>query len=304
MKRYLLVLFLAASAQAQLQFVFDYSLDSEGFFTDANSGRQACMQAAGDYVSSILSPTALSAINPTGPNTWSPTFTNPGTGSNASSPGFSITINTIYVYVGARSLGGGVLGSGGGGGFSASGSSAWFSEIRYRGNDPYDTGWGGSMAFDTGTSWYFDNDITSIESFPNQYDFFSVAVHELGHVLGLGTSPTWESMVNTATNPDVFTGAKSTTLFEGSVPLASGDAHWADNTMSTIFGTGVVQEAAMNPNIASNTRKYLTALDVAGLQDIGYTAVPEPAILSSGIALALALLGLRRGRSRFARSGI
>ncbi|MCB1103839.1 MAG: PEP-CTERM sorting domain-containing protein, partial [Cephaloticoccus sp.] len=60
------------------------------------------------------------------------------------------------------------------------------------------------------------------------------------------------------------------------------------------------QETAMDPDIAANQRKYLTELDLAGLQDIGYTAVPEPAtlaLLAGAGALGLAVRRRRRVRA-------
>ena len=296
MRGLLLAILFAASANAQFQIVFDYSRDTQGFFTGANSGRQAYLQAAGDYVSSILSPTALAAINPSGSNTWNPSISNPGSGASESLGSISISLNTVLIYAGARELGTSTLGIGGPGGFSANGSQSWFSTINFRGNQPYDMSWGGSLTFDITTSWYFDSDITTVESFAGKHDFFSIAVHEIGHVLGFGTTNAWNSLVNTSSGAGFFTGTRSKAAYGASVPLASGYGHWAANTMSTVFGKGTVQEALMDPNIGTNTRKYLTVLDAAGLSDIGYTAVPEPstlALICIGAALVFARTRMR-----------
>ncbi len=53
----------------------------------------------------------------------------------------------------------------------------------------------------------------------------------------------------------------------------------------------------MDPNIASNERKYITALDVAGLRDIGYSAVPEPSTVA--LIFGISALGLAVIRRRF-----
>ena len=90
---------------------------------------------------------------------------------------------------------GGALGIGGPGGYSISGSQAFIDNVVARGQSgalaaiPTDFGpWGGSISFDnSSTSWYFDSDVNTVESFTG-FDFFSVAVHELGHLLGAGTS--------------------------------------------------------------------------------------------------------------------
>jgi hypothetical protein len=64
--------------------------------------------------------------------------------------------------------------------------------------------------------------------------------------------------------------------------------------MSTVFGTATAQEAAMDPDLTSGTRKMLTALDAAALTDIGWNvaAVPEPtsalfAAFAGGVMLAV-----------------
>jgi hypothetical protein len=43
--------------------------------------------------------------------------------------------------------------------------------------------------------------------------------------------------------------------------------------MSTNALTGAAQEAVMDPSITQGTRKYLTALDLAFLRDIGYSTI-------------------------------
>jgi hypothetical protein len=45
--------------------------------------------------------------------------------------------------------------------------------------------------------------------------------------------------------------------------------------MSRSIVNGAMQEVAMDPNITTGTRKYLTTLDLAFLRDIGYSTV-EP----------------------------
>lgn len=296
MKHLLPLVLVTVCAQAQLSFVFDYSYDSNAFFTGANASRQTQLEAAGTYLSSILSPTVLSDITPGGTNSWTATFFEPDSGNAGSADAVTVAANTILVYAGGRALGGSTLGQGGAGGFSAGGNSAWFDTIKHRGNGTFSTGWGGSITFNTATNWYFDNDINDVEDFAGQFDFFSVAIHELVHLLGFGGGGTWDSLV-TLGSPSVFTGAQATALVGSNPILAAGDAHWALNTSSTVFGTAIAQEAAMDPNIADNARKYLTSLDVAALQDIGYSAVPEPAAFAALLGAGALLCGLRRRRA-------
>ena len=83
----------------------------------------------------------------------------------------------------------------------------------------------------------FDQDVTTLESFPSMTDFYSVAVHELAHLLGFGTADSWDALVNNTT--DTFLGPKSMTLNGGvAVPLDFDLSHWADGTTSNVLRTG------------------------------------------------------------------
>ncbi|MEA3186315.1 MAG: hypothetical protein QOD99_145, partial [Chthoniobacter sp.] len=133
--------------------------------------------------------------------------------------------------------------------------------------------WGGALTFSLSSPWYFDPDPATTELFPNKDDFFSVAVHELAHVFGFGTAPSWQTYVSGST----FTGPKSTAANGGLHVSLSGDLkHWTNGTSSKIYGTNTTQETAMDPSLTVGTRKYFTSLDYAGLQDVGWKMVPEP----------------------------
>jgi hypothetical protein len=105
-------------------------------------------------------------------------------------------------------------------------------------------------------------------------DFFSVAVHELGHVLGLGASEQWENWVSGS----YFVGSAASAEYGGSVPLHSDGDHWAEGTTSVVYGTAAPQEASMDPTITNGTRKRFTDLDAAALTDIGWTVIPLPGL--------------------------
>ena len=208
--------------------------------------------------------------------------------------------NTILVYVGASNLGSTTLGVGAPGGFAASGTQAFVDNASSRGQAgalvtpptrATDFGpWGGALGFNsTNTPWYFDQDTSSVEAFTG-FDFFSVAVHELGHLLGIGTADSWVAKTNV--NGTIFNGAFSSAVHGSPVPLAD-PAHWAAGTMGMYNGT--TQEAAMGPNIAAGKRSYFTDLDFAALKDIGWqvsaTPVPVPGalvLLLSGLSVMVA----------------
>ena len=261
------VLLFAAPAGA-IDVVLDYTYDTNSFFSA--QARKDTLRAAADEFERYLDD--LSAIVP-GPsgfgfdNTWTATFTHPGTGGGGSVVDLVVPADTLIVYAGGRNLPGTTLGQGGPGGFSASGTSGWLDTVRERG-EPNATGagatdfgpWGGSISFDTVVTWSFD--IAGPTG--GQHDFFSVAAHELAHLFGIGTANSWDNYVSGS----VFTGPASAGEHGGNVPLHTDDSHWEEGTSSTVAGAS--QEAAMDPTIVVGTRKLITDLDFGGLDDVGW----------------------------------
>jgi len=254
---------------------FDFRFDTGNFFT---AQRRSVLEAAGNFWSSVLADT-LNAITPGGVNNWTAiTFDPRNANLDVTVTNLQVAADTILIFAGATPLTG--LGLGGPGGYQASGSTAFLSNIDTRGETGATTGltasdfapWGGSISFDSGRNWYFDADTSTDEAFSG-FDFYSVALHEIAHVLGFGVSDSWAARVNGA----LFTGPLATAAFGGHVPLnaANGD-HFAASTMSEVGGR--TQEAAMDPNIAAGVRKRMTTLDLAAMDDIGWEInYPAPA---------------------------
>jgi hypothetical protein len=256
-----------------VQIQLDYSLDTNGFFGD--SARRDVMQAVADYFEPHLTDD-LEAIVPGGSNSWSAGLFHPATGVWHYEDDITIPADTMVIYVGGRDLGGSTLGQAGPGGYSASGRQSFLTTVGTRGegttsgSSAMDFGpWGGSAAFDTETSWYFDVDPSTNEMFSG-YDFYSVAIHEMGHILGFGTADSWDNQVASG-NPNTFTGPMSVATYGGDVPLHE-ESHWEVGTASTIGGGGYF-ETAMDPNIANSQRKLFTDLDWAALDDIGWDVI-------------------------------
>ncbi len=261
-----------SAAAGPLRIVFDYSLDTSNFF--ASSQRRQVLQAAADSLISRFTDD-LSAIQPSGSNVWSPAIFHPRTQAQHVLPSsLSIPANQILIYAGARDLPNNQLGEGGGGFYtSASGSQDWLDTVRGRGESgalsasPTDIGpWGGSLAFDEPRDWYFGLDAGGLGS--QQNDFFSVAVHELAHVLGFGvvlpgaSKSSWENLIV----GNQFTGPKARAEYGGNVPLASG-SHW----LGEIESDG--REVAMGTTLTVGERKLFTPLDLAAMDDIGWSVV-------------------------------
>ena len=288
---------LVSSAAMSLTLDFDYTYDSNNFFSAANS--KSALNAAGSYFESILQDD-LTAISSGGANHFDAVFANPGDGSIVTLNDYSVAANTLTIFVGGRSLGGGTLGQGGAGGYTVSGTTAFVDNVASRGEAGATQGanatdfapWGGAITFNTNSVWYFDPDTSTTEPFAGQNDFYSVALHEIGHVLGIGTADSWDNLISGTD----FTGSASKAVYGGNVPLSSGLGHWAEGTTSTIGGVGS-QEAAMDPSINTGTRKVFTDLDNAGLSDVGWevSTVPLPAgVWLFGTGLAALLLVSRR----------
>ncbi len=268
------------------------------FFSGSNASRRSVLDAAGSYLSNIITDN-LTAIQSTGGNQFDATFSRPDTGASTTLSSYNIASDELRVFVGGRAFSDGNLGVGGYGGYSASGNQSFFDSIDQRGQVGSTKGssavefapWGGQIAFNNATNWYFDNNTSTNEAFSGN-DFYTVALHELGHVLGLGTAASWDSKVS----GNGFTGSNAVAAYGGNVPLAGDQSHWQEGTQSTV--DGVAQEALLDPNITTGTRKVYTALDLAALRDVGWqvdvAAVPVPgAVWLFGSAL-LGFFGLQR----------
>lgn len=206
---------------------------------------------------------SLSAI-PSSPS-WSATFTNPDTGT----PGFSLSnlsvpANTLLLYAGGWDMPSNQVGSAGPGTASISLSRGQGTIIGPAAND-FAT-WGGSIAFDTlnngsPRNWHFD---PYTLPGPGRIDFLTIAFHELAHVFGFGTAPSFDNLIQN----HQFLGAHVIALNGGAAQLALDDNHWAVGTTSGPYA--VQRPSALTAALLQGQRTPLTPIDYAALADLGW----------------------------------
>lgn len=239
----------------RLDYTFDDpSRGGTGFFSDP-AHKAALEKAAADLTSRIQSTPA--AINPGGANSWTASFFNPSSGAQQTVSNLTVNAGEFVIYVGAMAMGSAEAGLGGTGGYQASGTTQFLDNVRHRGQTGF-TGWGGSVSFDTTVQWYtgtattFSSDLT---------DLYTVATHEMGHVLGFGTSAEFNQLFS----GQYFIGSNAVAT-HGNQPIAlSGDlAHWAQGTT---FGG---KPTSMQPTLVNGVRYGFSDLDYAALKDIGW----------------------------------
>jgi hypothetical protein len=284
---------LTGSASAiKIEIRYDY--DTNGFFNQP--GSKEALRLVADYYEQLIHDSLLEINHTQHPSaSWTATFEHPATGaSEFPVSNLVVPADTLIVFAGGRSLGT-PDGRGGPGGYGWSGFQNWGNLVAARGQagalttPKTDFGpWGGSIAFDTTRTWNFTASPVS-----GSKPFFSIALHEFGHLLGIGLADSWRAkMVN-----GNFTGAYSVAAYGGNVPLTATGGHWRDdekcvfpdghdptepkNVLSKVFGSfnsphGFDQIALMDPSSCSAGPflKVMTDLDHASLRDIGWEVEP------------------------------
>ncbi|MEJ6578235.1 MAG: matrixin family metalloprotease [Akkermansiaceae bacterium] len=321
---FLFILLMVPSAWG-LTIKVDYRYDSSGFFNNVEARR--AIEAVAARWSRILDQ-PLAAVHSVDDNTDRRfLLRNPATGidlqisSAASSStdalrsagapaaneywgGITLPADVWILFVGARSLNSWAVGGALGGGINFNDV---FDEPDNLLNRGFNVGQGsltvlgGSIAFDSSENWHFNQkEIPPVGT----VDFYSVALHEVGHCFGMASTGVveWSSLIIGTK----FIGVNAIAALEedsGSVvtglPIAGGspkfDYHWKDGQIeSKIFPLGApnylstvglcqLQEVLMSASaqLGGNVRRReLTNVDVGAVKDLGWSVITTDPVAS------------------------
>jgi hypothetical protein len=245
---------------------FDYRFDTIGWFTPQ---RRAALEVSARIWENIILDDFPEI--PAGTRTYG--VFNPQTGQWIREGVVNDTvIDDLVIFVGARDLG-----------FSSSGfnrspilaqaAPAGTREARITGNQFRP--WMGSIAFDldsgsSPTRWFLDPTPDTASDIPtNQIDFISTAVHEIGHVLGFGTSQSFDRLtapLTSARSSEWGFGGINARAVNGGNPIPLDGGHVREG-----YEFGGSGESVMDVKIAAGVRTLPNRLDIAILNDMGYT---------------------------------
>ncbi len=296
--------FSATAHAGPLKIEFDYSLDTDGFFdasTAAGLERRATLELAAAYYRFL---DRLAPIQPVGEASWSATVFHPSTFQSVVVTDRAVAADTVVVYVGGRQIPvAGVLGFANSvRSVTATGPAEFIDAVHTRGQIgaavplPHDFGVAmGSITFfhSSEFEWHFGATTAGLDS--TKSDFLTTAIHEIGHLLGMGEAASWFRWVEETESGVFFHGPAAMAAYGGPVPLDQYGSHFASGIQSTV--DGVPQSLLMDSSTPRGVREVPTHLDLAAFQDIGWILVPEPeSWILAAAALAFLWLALPKPR--------
>ena len=301
--RSLVPLLCSVGSLSALNIQIDYSLDDRNFF-DTQEKKDA-LEAVAKFYGDLIQDNLLRIDGSEFSNsTWTPLVVHPATGNNFQLPNMVVPEDTIIVYAGSRDLGlsatknvVGGRGSMGGVAGVAARAPGFLDRLFGRGQEEaapnFQNGstseitdislWGGSVTFNDSINWNFSLE----ENQPGQ-EFLALALHEMGHVLGLGSAFSWNNLLSNG----AFTGPAAIKS-HGTAPPATRDrSHFEAGLESPTFGSfgaphGTMRPVRMLPSEPIDDGSIfdvVTDLDLAALVDIGWEiAIPTPPITVSDV---------------------
>lgn len=244
---------------------FDYRFDTIGWFTPE---KKAALEAAASFWEKAIQedfPSASAGLAV-------PYIFDPQTNTRIDNFSIDRQVDDLVVFVGARDLGGPLGVATQIGDFRGDGYPAF--QDGYLGAD-FEP-WFGTVTFDRSTNFFVDatpetrNDIpfvplSQLNSFnSNQSDFIDTAIHELGHVLGIGGFA--NAFFNQLDTSTFFIGENALRETNGTgIPITANLAHIENG-----FAVPASGKPSMAPFGQFGQRFLPTVLDLAILDDIGY----------------------------------
>ncbi|MBC6481390.1 MAG: hypothetical protein GDA56_30200 [Hormoscilla sp. GM7CHS1pb] len=227
---------------------FDYRFDSRGFFDDP--ARRAALEAAADIWEGFIQDEF-----PNVPAGIKFTVRNPSVSGGETRIVLNSEIDDLLIFVDVHPLPGSTLAEARPDGFDAVGTV--FSN-RIRGSDFQP--WVGSLVFDPDANWFFDSTPNTDGDIPSrQMDFISIALHEIGHILGIGTAGIFRKIGAGR----AFYGPNALNVNEGQpIPLERDLFHVQEGFLN--------DTVSLDPTITNGIRTLPSQVDLALLADIGY----------------------------------
>uniref|UniRef100_UPI001CD02CB6 cadherin-like domain-containing protein n=1 Tax=Oscillatoria salina TaxID=331517 RepID=UPI001CD02CB6 len=231
---------------------FDYRFDTNGFFDDAE--RRTTLEAAAQIWENLIDDEFDNV-----PAGIEITVRNPQTGEENQEVILDTEIDDLLIFVGTQSppFGIGIDGDALARGGPRTTDGSDFEP--FAGNISFDP----TPSFNDGSSadWFFDQTPETDDDQPfGSIDFLETALHEIGHVLGIGTANIFSTIGEEGA---LFDGPNALSVNEGNpIPLENDLAHVLDG-FTLRDGT----QALMSPVDSS---RVPTVVDLALLADIGY----------------------------------